>query len=261
VDNEFQIRRLLVPVEMRVDHLVVGAHDLPDLVGNVADFLRVRTDHAELDRKTDWRPEIEPVNTHARFRQRAAGNYFLDPFLDPLTGLDILRDNNDLGEGFVWQLRIESEPEPRRPLADVGGISRDILVAFEQPFGPLHRVERRADRRSGGQPQLEEQLRPLRQWKELLLDMAEAHDRQHKDTDRCEHHGHASLDAPFDDPAQRSIKAGFVNRMRIMPVAELLESWQQLDAEIRGEYDRDQPRGHEGDRDHPKDAAGIFADG
>src|SRR5262249_15903422 len=26
---------------MRVDHLVVGAHDVPDLVGNIADFLRV----------------------------------------------------------------------------------------------------------------------------------------------------------------------------------------------------------------------------
>src|SRR5262249_3790877 len=95
----------------------------------------------------------------------------------------------------------KSEPEPRRPLADVGGICRDILVAFEQPFGPLYRLERRADRRSRRKPQLEEQLGPFGQRKELLLDMAEANDRQHKDADRCEHHSHASLDAPLDDPA------------------------------------------------------------
>src|SRR5262249_56238880 len=111
-------------------------------------------------------------------------------------------ENNELGKGFVGQLRIEPEPEPRRPLPDVGGISRDILVAFEQPFGALYRLERRADRRSRRKPQLEEQLRAFRQWKELLLNMAEAHDRQHKDANRCEHYGHAALDAPLDDPAQ-----------------------------------------------------------
>src|SRR5262249_59727568 len=99
--------------------------------------------------------------------------------------------------------------------------------------GPLYRLERRADRRSRRKPQLEEQLGPFGQRKELLLDMAEANDRQHKDADRCEHHSHASLDAPLDDPAQRAIEAGLVNRMGIVSVAKLLESRQQLDAEIR----------------------------
>ena len=53
---------------MRIDHLIVGAHHLPYLVSDVADLFRVGPDDAKLNRKADRRPEIEPVDAHARFR-------------------------------------------------------------------------------------------------------------------------------------------------------------------------------------------------
>src|SRR5229473_3170857 len=46
-------------------------------------------------------------------------------------------DDHDLGKGLVRQLRIEAEPEPRRALADIGRIGRDILVVLQQRFRGL----------------------------------------------------------------------------------------------------------------------------
>jgi len=105
---------------MRIDHLVVGTHYVPHLIGDVSHLLRVRTDDAELHREANRRPEVEPVDAHARFRQRAVRNRLLDSCLDPFARLDVLGDDDDLGERFVRQLRIEPKPEPRRTLADIG---------------------------------------------------------------------------------------------------------------------------------------------
>ena len=62
--------------------------------------------------------------------------------LDPLARLDVLGDDDDLGEGFVRQLRVEAEPEARRALADIGRVGRDVLVVLQQRFGLLDAIFR-----------------------------------------------------------------------------------------------------------------------
>ena len=99
IDHELQVRRLLVPIEMRIDHSIVGAHHVAHLVGDVADLVGIGTDDAELHREADRRPKIETIDAHPRLRQRAVGDGLFDPRLDPLARLDVLRDDHDLGEG------------------------------------------------------------------------------------------------------------------------------------------------------------------
>ncbi len=90
VDDEAQIRSLLVPVEMRIDDLAICAHDFPHAIGDVADLFRVGSDDAELHGEADRRAEIEPVHAHARFRQCAIGDGLLEARLDAFACLDIL---------------------------------------------------------------------------------------------------------------------------------------------------------------------------
>ena len=157
---------------------------LPDhvahLVGDVAHGLGVGADDAELHREADRRAEIEAVDAHPRLGQRAVGDRLLQPRLDPLARLDVLGDDDDLGKGFVRQLRVEAEPEARRALADIGGVGRDVLVVLEQLFGLLHRLLGDVERGAFRQAQLQEQFGPLGQREELLLDMAEADDRERR---------------------------------------------------------------------------------
>ncbi len=103
--------------------------------------------------------------------------------LDALARLDVLGDDDDLGKGLVRQLRIEAEPEARRALADIGRVGLDVLVVLEQRLGLLHRLLGDVEGGALGQAELEEQLGPLRQREELLLDMAEADDRGDEDAD------------------------------------------------------------------------------
>ena len=116
--------------------LVVLLDHVAHLVGDVAHRLGVGADHAELHGEADRRAEIEAVDAHARFGQRAVVDRLLQPRLDPLARLDVLGDDHDLGEGLVRQLRIEAEPEARRALADIGRVGRDVLVVLEQRFRP-----------------------------------------------------------------------------------------------------------------------------
>ena len=78
VDDELQIGRLLVPVELRILDVRVLPHDVAHLVGDVAHLAGVGADHAELDGEADRRTEIEAVDAHARLGQRAIGDRLLD---------------------------------------------------------------------------------------------------------------------------------------------------------------------------------------
>ena len=134
--------------------------------------------------KADRRAEIEAVDAHARFGQRALGDRLLQPRLDPLARLDVLGDDHDLGKGLVRQLRVEAEPEARRALADIGGVGRDVLVVLQQRLGLLHGLLGDVEGGAFRQAQLQEQFGPLRQREELLLHVAEADDREHEHADR-----------------------------------------------------------------------------
>src|SRR5262249_17007820 len=90
IDHELQRWRLLVPVEMRIDHLVVCTHNLTDLIGDVARLLRVGAYDTELHRESDRGTEVEPVDPHPRFRKRTIRHRFFTSCLEALARLDIL---------------------------------------------------------------------------------------------------------------------------------------------------------------------------
>ena len=136
VDHQLQVRRLFVPVELRVLDLVVLPDHVAHPVGDVAHDPGIRPDHAELDREADRRTEVEAIDPHAGFGQCAVVDRLLQPRLDPLARLDILGDDDDFGKGFIRQLRVEPEPEPRRTLPDIGGIGRNIAVVLQQLSRP-----------------------------------------------------------------------------------------------------------------------------
>ena len=119
VDLEAQRRHFLAPVEMRVDQPRIGAHDVAHARRGFAHDVRLRSDDAKLDRKSNRRAEIEPVEPDPRRAQRALGDGGFDTRLDPFARLDVARDDDDLGEKFIGLHRLEPEPEPGRALADV----------------------------------------------------------------------------------------------------------------------------------------------
>ena len=129
---------------------------------------------AELDREADRRTEHEAVDPRPRRRHGAVGEGLFEPRLDPLARLEVLGDDDDLGEVRVGQDRVEPEPEARRALADIGGVGDDVGIAGKQALGLLRGRVGDADRRAFGQPHLEEQLGPGRGREELLLDQAES---------------------------------------------------------------------------------------
>src|ERR1700712_5023877 len=71
IDDQLQVGRLFVPVELHVLGLVVLPHHIADLVGDVAHRVRIGSDHAELNREADRRTEVEAIDTHAGFGQVA----------------------------------------------------------------------------------------------------------------------------------------------------------------------------------------------
>ena len=172
-----------------------------------------------------------------------------------------LRDDDDLGEGLVRQLRVEAEPEAGRALADIGRVGGDVLVALDHRLGLARGLGRHADRGAFGQAHLEEQFRPLRKREELLLHPAETDHRGGEDADRRQDDDDAVAHAPVDHPAQRIVEARLVDLVRIvMRGGDLGEVGQQLHAEIGREHDRHEPARDQRDGDDPEDAAGIFPD-
>ena len=136
IDDELEVGRLLVPVELHVLDVRVLPHHVADLIGDLAHFLGVRSDHAELDGEADRRTEVEAIDAHARFRQRAVGDRVLDLGLDALARFHVLGNDDDLGKGLVRKLRVEAEPEARRALPDIGGVGADVLVVLQQAPPP-----------------------------------------------------------------------------------------------------------------------------
>ena len=137
VDLEADRLHLFAPVEVRVDDLGICRHDWRDLLGDLAHLHRIGADHAELHREAHRRTEHEAVDPRARFRQRAIGKRLLEPRLDALAGLQILGDDDDLGEVRVRQHRVEPKPEARRALADIGGVGDDVGIAGKEALGLL----------------------------------------------------------------------------------------------------------------------------
>ena len=102
IDLKPERGHLFTPVEMGVDESTVRDHDIAHLARDSVRCLRIRPDDPELHREAGRRAKIEPIEPHPRLRERAFGDRRLNSRLDSFTGLDVPRDDDDLGE--LWPI-------------------------------------------------------------------------------------------------------------------------------------------------------------
>ena len=176
IDLEPDRLLLLVPVELHVARVRVGAHGGPHLVGHGAHAVAVRTDHAELHREADRRSEVQPVDAQARLGDHVLGDKPFEPRLQPLARLRALGHHHDEREALVRQHGVQGQEESRRAFADIGRVVLEIGVALDERFRLLCGGFGDADGRSLRHADLDEELRPRRGREELLLHLREGGD-------------------------------------------------------------------------------------
>ena len=87
VDDEPHVLDLLVPLELGIDDVRLGPHDVADLIGDGTDLDGIGADDTELDREANRRTEVQPVDPHARLGYGTRGHGALDPCLEALARL------------------------------------------------------------------------------------------------------------------------------------------------------------------------------
>ena len=136
VDDEAHGGRHLVPVEMRVDHVRRSPASR-----RAPAYAMSRTAVGSGPTTRNWTgkptggPKLKRSTRTRASRERAVRDRRLDPRLDALARLDVLRHDDDLGEGLVRELRVEAEPEARRALADIGRVGGDVGIVAEDALG------------------------------------------------------------------------------------------------------------------------------
>ena len=250
---------LLVPVELHVARVGVGAHGVPHFLGHGAHAVAVRAEHAELHRETDGRPEVQPVDAQARLGDHVLRDKPFEPRLQPLARLRVLGHHDDEREALVRQHGVQGEEEAGRAFADIGRVVLEIRIALDEGFGLLGGGLGDADGRALRHADLDEELRSRRGREELLLYLREGGDGRAEGRERQGDDHPAEAHRPADGAAQGPIKARIVDVMAGMPGAVVGEVGQQLDAEIGREKHRHDPRDDEGEPDDPEDVAGILS--
>ena len=130
---------------------------------------------------------------------------------------------------------------------------------MEDGLDALHRLVGGGDGGALRQVNADEHFGPVGAGKELLLHHGgHAHHAEHQQAYGAPHHGFAVRDAAGHASAQALVQRGLVHvAMRVR--GGFFEFGQQLDAQIRRECDRHQPRHHQRISQHPKNVARVFA--
>ena len=262
INDQADRRHHLVPVEMRIDGLLVLAHYLADAIGDLADLGGVGAHGAELHGKPDRRAEVEAVHPHAGSSQCALGDGTFDLGFQAFASLDIPREDDNLRKGLVGQHEVEAEPEARRPLPDVGGGVDEILVAGEQLLGLARNLCRRGDRGTLRQTHFKEKFRSLGEREELLRDASKANDRAGENGGCDQKHDHVMPDAEGNEAPEPRINRPVVERgMAMFGPGRMRLYLQDLDTKVGREHHSHHPGGDEREADHDENRAGVFTDG
>ena len=240
----------LVPVVVDVERLRISPHDLCDPVGERAHPRRVVTGDPEYQRIFERRADRQPVHAPAEFRELREA--LAQPAAHTLSRRVVLRHDDDLGEVGIGELLCDEQEEARRACPDVRGVVEHVLVLGKQCFDLLRRRLRLRETRAFGQPQVDQQLRPVRLGEELLGHLGECQPAGNKKEDRRRDDEHAALDRPVHRPPQPAVERC---RIRFVRRAVRLE---QAEAEERREQDRADPGQQNGDRYDLEYAQRVF---
>ena len=153
--------------------------------GDITHLVYVRAADAILHRPSHRGAQLERDGAGHRVRkilcQRA-----LELAAQALAGRDVLCDDDELTEEVVRQLDIERQIEPDGAAPDIRAPSLDIGILLEDAVELRRRIAARIDRSILRQPQIDQQLRPVRGRKELSRYVRGADQRQAEACDSSE---------------------------------------------------------------------------
>ncbi len=108
------------------------------------------------------------------------------------------------------------------------------------------------------QSDVDEHLGPVGVWEELLFDQPHAKHRDEEQADDRPRNDELVLDRPDDHTAELVIAGRFIDRC--VSALHRLNVWEQLDAEIGGKGDGDNPRCEQCNANYPEEIANVFTD-
>ena len=160
---------------------------------------------AHLHRPADRRAVEQAVGLGADVRE-VVRQRIAHPQQHALARLHRLRHQHQLGEVLVLELLVERQVEARRALADEGGdvgeVGRPSAAAARARLASRSRL---LERGALGQPQVDQDLGPVRGREELLRDEGEAGDAGDQRRDGQRDDGAPPPHAPGDDGADDAI--------------------------------------------------------
>src|SRR5437870_649278 len=164
-----QLGNAFSPIHIYGAHVRIVAHDFFDTASDFPKFFRLRPHHPKSNGEGRVGSKYQLRRPNPRFRRQAIGGRLAQAQFEMIPCLRIRRQNHNLRKGGIRQLRVVGKEKPRRTRSDIG--SHDFRFGlFRQPVFDLFR--RRAGRLDAG-PQwkldLNQQFRPVRVWKKLLL--------------------------------------------------------------------------------------------
>ena len=137
VDFKADFLYLLVPVEMHVLGIGIGAHDGGNFKCNFAHRRYVVADHPELHRITHRRTILKPVHPPTQHRELVFQDA-VDFVIQHFARLVAPGDDHELREVWMAKLLVEWKVEARAAVGDIRDIVQDVLVALELFLQSLH---------------------------------------------------------------------------------------------------------------------------
>ena len=251
---------LLVPVQLRVAHQRALAYRVAHPVGDLPHLCLVGPDDAELNRKAHRRAELQTLHARPDVRK---GLVLVEKLHQAGANALALRGprrlDDELGEPWVGQFRLDRQIEARRAGAGVGREELNVRVLRQPSLEQLHLLLGGGEGCAFAQPQVDQQLRPRRSGEELLLHLQHAGAGDAEDQHGEDQDPRPMLHGPVDDASQPVVDGTVVDVVvrAARLVLQLLR--QQQHAQVRREHHGHDPREDERHAHHPEDAAGVLA--
>jgi len=251
---------LLVPIQVDVRGIGVGAHDVTDLIRYLPHAGRFGTDDTKLHGIADRWPQKQRRHAHPGLGDSPLGGKGFDACLDAVTGGCVRRIENDHAIAYVGKFRSHGQKPAGRARTDVAGVCLDFLIRLAKFFHFLHSLGRRLESGPGGQPHFNQKLRTGGGREELARHEGKADNGGKKEKRGQVDNRLAMGDAPGNETTQPEVDRRPIDGVRII-MADAMEIRQQLQTKIRRENNSHEPGRHQGDGHHPEDAARVFPGG
>ena len=216
--------------------------------------------HAVLHRVTHRRPVLQRLHAAAQMAEIAV-QVLQKALANTLPGRGVVRQQEELGEGRLWQLLIQRQVEPRRARADEGDMADQVRIGVQPGLQAPHFRAGGGQRAAFGQFQVDQQLGACRRREELLLDAAKAQQRQPEEEAGGGQHPGAPAQRPLQQAAIAAIKGALVGIRHRLAAGQAFMAGrgQQPVTQVGDKHHGDDPRQQQGNGHHLEQGAGVLA--